>query len=82
MDTTPRSFGAQALHYFHRPHDGAAPGEVAGAAAWRGPDVAGRDDWIERFGDDDVAEIETAARACAGLPLDRIGRENFLRRAA
>jgi hypothetical protein len=76
-DTQHRSFGAQALHYFHRPHDTIAPGPVGGPAAWRGPHVASSDDWIARLGDDDIAEIERAARSAAGRPLASISRDTF-----
>ena len=75
--TTARSFAEQALHYFHRPNDGIAKAPVGGPAAWRGPDVAGRDDWQVRLADEEIAEIEIAARACEMLPLEEIGRENF-----
>ena len=76
-ETQHRSFGAQALHYFHRPHEGVALHPVGGAAAWRGPEVAGRDDWIVRFTAEDIAEIEAAATRCAGTPLASIGRADF-----
>ncbi len=72
-----RSFAEQALHYFHRPHEHPALAPVAGPAAWRGPEVARRDDWIVRLDDDDIAEIEAAARACAERPLEDIGRDDF-----
>lgn len=78
MEQLYRSFGAQALHYFNRPHEGPALAPVGGPAAWRGPDVARGDDWIVRLRDADVAEIEGAARSCSTLSLERIGRENFL----
>jgi len=78
VDALPRSFGAQALHYFHRPHEGAATAPVGGAAAWRGPDVAGRSDWLVRLGREEIAELEAAARGCSGLALERIGRAEFV----
>jgi len=76
-ETQHRSFGAQALHYFHRPHEAPARDPVGGAAAWRGPDLAGRDDWIVRLADDEIAEIEAAARSCSGSSLESIGRADF-----
>jgi hypothetical protein len=76
-ETQHRSFGAQALHYFNRPHERVAPGPVGGPAAWRGPDLARRDDWIVALGAADVDEIERAARGCADRPLASIGRASF-----
>jgi hypothetical protein len=73
-----RSFGAQALHYFQRPHDTVAETPIGGPAAWRGPDLAQRDDWIVHLSPDAVAEIETAARHVAGRPLASIGRADFV----
>ena len=75
--TTARSFGAQALHYFQRPHDQVAPATIGGPAAWRGPEVAPSTDWIYRLGADDIAALESAARTCGDRPLDRIGRDDF-----
>jgi len=77
METLHRSFGAQALHYFARPHDSVPQGPVGGPAAWRGAEVAQGDDWIVRLGEEDLAEIESAARSCADLPLERMDRGNF-----
>lgn len=41
----------------------ALPPEQHGPAAWYGPDWAGRDDWIVRLSEGDVAEIEGALAA-------------------
>lgn len=77
METTARSFAAQALHYFSRPHEHPAASPVGGEAAWRGAGQSGRDDWIVCFDRDDIAEIESAARNVASWPLHRIRREDF-----
>ncbi|MFN2377871.1 MAG: TauD/TfdA family dioxygenase [Candidatus Binatia bacterium] len=77
METQHRSFGAQALHYFERSHQSVPTSAVGGAAAWRGPDVASRTDWIILLGDEEVAEIQAAARACLGRPLAALGRGDF-----
>lgn len=69
-----RSFGAQALHYFQRPHQGPAPGPVGGPAAWRGPELARSNDWVVSFTHGEIAELEEAARALAGRELSSIGR--------
>jgi len=76
-ETQHRSFAAQALHYFHRPHDAVASSRVGGVAAWRGRDVARRSDWIVRFTAADIDELESAARRCTGTPLEYIGRNDF-----
>lgn len=72
-----RSFGAQALQYFNRPHESVALHPVGGAASWRGPDMAGRNDWIVRLSADDIAEIEAAALRCSGTLLENVGRADF-----
>ena len=41
------------------------PPEQAGPAAWRGPAMAARGDWIEHFAPAEVAEIEAAAAPIA-----------------
>ena len=58
------SFGAQALHYFQRPHDEVRRVPIGGPAAWRGDDVRRRDDWIEAF---TAAEVEELRAAVADL---------------
>lgn len=73
-----RSFGAQALHYFQRPHEGIPVSPVGGPAAWHGPEMARRDDWIVVLSDADAAEIASAVERCRDTPLESIGREDFL----
>jgi alpha-ketoglutarate-dependent taurine dioxygenase len=48
-------------------------------AAWRGPDMARRTDWIHRFTEDEIAEIDAAYRAARarGVPLAEITRADF-----
>ncbi|MCC6466822.1 MAG: TauD/TfdA family dioxygenase [Alphaproteobacteria bacterium] len=49
-------------------------------AAWLGRDLAKRPDlWIERLSDDDNAEIAAAVAATQvrGVPIEKIGREDF-----
>lgn len=72
-----KTFAEQALHYFDRPHDGVPAGPVGGPAAWRGADLAGREDWIVRLGSEAVAEIERAAAGVACRPLEAIDRAAF-----
>ena len=48
-------------------------------SAWRGPDLARGDAWIERLTAGDVAELESAAATAiaTGAPVTSIGRESF-----
>jgi len=74
-----RSFAEQALHYFDRPHVGVPRAPVGGPAAWRGADLAARDDWIVRLTGAQIAELD-AARATArarGLVPGEFGADDF-----
>ena len=46
------------------------PPEQTGPAAWRGPEMAARNDWIEHLAPAEVAEIEAAATPLAASDLD------------
>ena len=46
------------------------PPEQAGAAAWYGPDMARRDDWLMPLSATEIAEVESAAKALAGRDAD------------
>ncbi|NQW51806.1 MAG: TauD/TfdA family dioxygenase [Rhodospirillales bacterium] len=46
------------------------PPEQTSAAAWYGPDIAKRDDWLMPLGSADVAEIEAATRALVARDAD------------
>ncbi|MGI9592493.1 MAG: TauD/TfdA family dioxygenase [Myxococcota bacterium] len=73
------SFGEQALHYFRRPHDSIPREPLRGPAAWRGAELARRDDWIVRLEPGQIDELERAragARA-EGLTLETLTREAF-----
>lgn len=48
----------------------ALPPEQTGPAAWYGPDLVTRDDWLMKLSPADVAEIEAATRALAGREAD------------
>ncbi len=41
------------------------PPEQTGRAAWYGPEIAGRDDWLMPLGAEEIAEVESAATASA-----------------
>jgi hypothetical protein len=55
------------------------PGEITGPAAWYGPEMAARTDWIHMLGADEVNEVETAVRVFerSGLDLGDLRREAF-----
>lgn len=69
-----RSLRRQTLHYFARPAIGPCREPVNSPAAWRGEAVRAAGDWIERFSDAELGEIEQALdRAEAGgRPLARM----------
>lgn len=79
MDANHLSFGAQAMRYFQRPHDAIARAPLVGPAAWRGAEMARRDDWMVRLTRPQVDELEGAADAAAarGLGLDAVRRGDF-----
>ena len=73
------SFGEQALHYCRRPHESVAREPLRGPAAWRGAELARREDWIVRLEPGQIDELERAragARA-EGLSLETLSREAF-----
>lgn len=65
MSEEPRSFGAQAFHYFQRAHESIPTQPVEGPAAWLGSELSKSDEWIFEFSDDEIQELEEAC--------DRIG---------
>jgi len=58
MSEAIRSFAEQALHYFDRTHDAPPAEPLSGPAAWRGEELARRDDWIVVLQANDVAELD------------------------
>ncbi len=71
------SFGAQAMRYFQRPHEHVRREPLAVPAAWRGEEMARRQDWIVRLSAGQVDELEGAADAAAARGLDAMRREDF-----
>ena len=73
------SFGAQAMRYFTRPHEQIRRAPLDVPAAWRGAELARRDDWIVRLSAAQVDELARAADAAAarGLGLDAVRRADF-----
>jgi len=74
------TFGAQALRYFDRPHAGVRREPLDVAAAWRGAELAAREDWIVSLTAAQTAELERALAAVRsrGLALHEMRREDFL----
>jgi hypothetical protein len=69
MDTATLSFGAQAFRYFERAHEGVPREPIEAAAAWRGSDLAGRDDWIVTLDASQIAELESAGASARARGL-------------
>ncbi|MEM8621391.1 MAG: TauD/TfdA family dioxygenase [Actinomycetota bacterium] len=66
-----RTFAEQASHYFVRDHVAAPPPHIDAAAAWTGPDLtAARDRWMTELTDEEISELDTAARAAIERPMD------------
>jgi hypothetical protein len=76
---TYRSFTLQALHYFGREHESVRRERLDVAAAWRGTEMARRDDWIARLTPSEADEIERAVRdaRARGLAMGELGHEDF-----
>ncbi len=61
------SYAEQSRHYFFdRPHDGAAPGAIGGAAAWRRGDVADPATWRAALTPEHVEELRRAVGHARG----------------
>jgi hypothetical protein len=74
------SYAAQAQHYFDRPHESVRRDPCdASPAAWRGPDMAARDDWRVRLDAAQVDELLEAQRAAeaTGCPTGELGAGDF-----
>lgn len=78
MDAAWMSFGAQALHYFQRPHDDVRRAPLGGAAAWRGDEVRRRDDWIAPFSAAEIGELQAAVAGLRrrGAAMGEVRRED------
>ncbi len=51
--------------------------EAPDPAAWLGPDMAGRDDWLYTFSADDIAEIEGAVAVARDRDLTDVAKSDF-----
>ena len=78
-ETTFKSFGEQALHYFRREHERIRRTPITGPAAWRGADLRRDESWRIDLSDAEVAELERAMGGVRerGLGLGDLGREDF-----
>lgn len=67
------------MRYFQRPHDAIARAPLDAPAAWRGAEMARRDDWIVTLSPAQIDELERAAESALarGLGLDAVRREDF-----
>jgi hypothetical protein len=80
MDDTFLSFGAQALRYFQRAHQGIRRTPLEGPAAWRGAELARSREWIVSLSAAQIEEIERALATvqARGLGLRAMRREDFV----
>jgi hypothetical protein len=73
------SFATQAMRYFLRPHDSIRREPLEVPAAWRGPEVEKRGDYVVELSAGDIAELERAADGVVkrGIALAELGRDEF-----
>ena len=74
-----KTLTAQTLHYFARPQERILREPLTIAAAWKGSELAQRDDWRETLTDVDVAELERAIAAAkrTGKPMGDLTKDDF-----
>jgi hypothetical protein len=74
-----RSLIHQSLHYLARPHSAIPRSRIGGPAAWRGDELAARDDWRVRLDGADIEEIDRALRVAdsSGRSLAELRRRDF-----
>ncbi len=79
MNENHLSFGAQALRYFDREQEEIRRDPLQVPAAWRGSELACREDWVVRLSPDQIGELERAAAEVEGrgLGLAEVRREDF-----
>ncbi len=73
------SYGEQSAHYFARPHDAPILEPVGSPAAWRGREIAQRDDWRMRLDAGHIEEIEAALAHAeeTGRPTEALRADDF-----
>src|SRR5688572_29505306 len=74
------SFAEQALHYFDRPHEAMPTAPIGGPAAWRGEELARRDDWMVTVTAAQIAELDALRDAlrARGLTPATLRREDVM----
>lgn len=74
-----RSVLRQSLHYLARPHSAIPRAPIDGPAAWRGDELAARDDWRVHLTGADLDEIDRAIAAAlsSGKPLGALRRADI-----
>ena len=74
-----KTLTAQTIHYFARPQERVLREPLNVAAAWKGSELAHREDWRETLTDADIAEIDQAVAAAkrTGKPMGALTKEDF-----
>jgi len=74
-----KTLTAQTIHYFARPQARVLLEPLNIAAAWKGSELARREDWREALTDADIAEIDRALAAAngTGKPMGALTKEDF-----
>jgi len=74
-----RSVIRQSLHYLARPHSAIPRAPIDCPAAWRGDELAVRDDWRVELTDADIDELDRAIAIAlgSGKPLGALRRADF-----
>ena len=75
----PLSYAEQSAHYFRRPHEAPAREPLRSPAAWRGRQMARRNEWRVRLGEPQLQEIERAlaAATATGKRTGEMRAEDF-----
>lgn len=74
-----KTLTAQTLHYFARPQERVLREPLNIAAAWKGSELARRDDWRETLTDTDIVELERAIATAkrTGKPMGDLTKDDF-----
>lgn len=74
-----KNLTAQTIHYFARPQAGVLREPLPNAAAWKGSEMAERDDWREVLTESDVEELDAALASTkrSEKAMGELTREDF-----
>ena len=74
-----KTLTAQTLHYFSRPQERVLRQPLEIPAAWKGSELASRDDWRETLTDGEVGELDAAVTFAKGTgkPLGDLTKQDF-----